>query len=125
MLSDMQKRILLFLFGCMTVRILFVVIAKKVDPEFLPILGFLSLLPAIGFAYLFITHKRLTGPEVFGGKIWWTDLRPVHSLLYLAFAVCAIHKKSYSWVFLAADVLLGFIGFVVYHYSQGDFKMTK
>ena len=29
---------------------------------------------------------RKTGKEVFGSKIWWNDLRPVHASLYILFA---------------------------------------
>lgn len=117
----MQKRILLFLLGCIGLRILFVFVAKGIDPQHLPILGFLALIPATGFAYLFITKKRTSGLEVFGQKIWWMNLRPVHSLLYFSFALAAITRRSYAWMFLAADVLLGLSAFLIHHYRQGDF----
>jgi hypothetical protein len=37
--------------------------------KYLPYLGYLALLPAIGFAYIYITKSRQTGLEVFGEKI--------------------------------------------------------
>lgn len=117
----MQKRILLFLVGCIGTRILLVYIAKTINPKYLPIMGAIALLPAIGFSYLFITGGRKTGPEVFGGKIWWNFLRPFHALLYFAFAISAMQKKRWSWVFLLIDVIFGLTAFLIHHKSRGDF----
>ena len=39
MLKDKQKRILLFLIGCIGIRSIFVIIAKSATPEVLPYLG--------------------------------------------------------------------------------------
>ena len=117
----MQKRVLIFLIGCIGIRILLAYIAKTIQPKYLPIMGTLALLPAIGFTYLFITGGRKTGPEVFGGKIWWNMLRPIHAHLYFAFAAAAMARKSWSWIFLLIDVIFGFAAFLIYHYSQGDF----
>jgi hypothetical protein len=121
-MNNIQKRFLLFLFGCIGVRLLFVYIAKTISLEYLPILGYISILPAIGFAYIFLTGSRETGAEVFGDKIWWNYLRPIHSLLYFIFAYYAINKVSTAWVFLLIDVLLGIISFLVHHYFLGSFS---
>lgn len=120
-LTNMEKRIFLFLVGCIGLRSLFVYLAKTLDPKYLPMMGALALIPAIGFSYLFIAGKRKTGAEVFGEKIWWNGLRPVHALLYFAFAAAAITKKSWSWVFLLVDVVIGLSAFIAYHYAHGDF----
>ena len=82
-MNNIQKRFLLFLVGCIGIRTLFVIIAKNSPVKYLKYMGYLALLPAIGFSYLFLTGTRKTGLEVFGNKIWWNDLRPLHSLLYL------------------------------------------
>jgi len=84
-------------------------------------LGYLALLPAIGFMYIYLTGSRKTGAEVFGEKIWWNDLRPIHSMLYFLFAYNAIKCNKQSWIYLLADVLLGLISFLIYHYINGDF----
>ena len=110
------KRILLFLLGCILLRSIFVIIAKKINKEYLPILGYLALLPAIGFIYIFLTDKRRTGGEVFGNKIWWNNLRPVHASLYIMFALLAIKKSSYAWIPLLIDVLIGITSFSIYHF---------
>lgn len=120
-MNNIQKRFLLFLIGCVGVRSLFVVIAKNIDIKYLRYLGYLALLPAIGFAYIYLTGSRKTGQEVFGEKIWWNDLRPLHSLLYLLFAYNAIIGNKNAWVYLLIDVVIGVISFIIFHYLNGDF----
>ena len=120
-MSDLYKRFLLFLVGCIGTRSLFAYLAKT-QTAYLPYMGFLALLPAIGFTYIYATGSRKTGPEVFGEKIWWNDLRPVHALLYGLFAVAAIMGQKRAWIFLAIDVVLGLLSFVYHHYMAGDFS---
>jgi hypothetical protein len=117
-----QKRFMLFLFGCIVIRILFVYIAKTINIEYLPILGYIALIPSIGFIYLFLSGMRKTGAEVFGDKIWWNNLRPIHGLLYGLFAYNAINKNKKSWIFLLIDVILGLLSFTLYHYWNGNFS---
>ena len=121
-MTDLQKRLLMFLIGCIGLRVFFVILAKEVDVDSLPILGYLAILPAIGFAIIFLTGSRKTGPEVFGDKIWWNSLRPVHSLLYGLFAYNAINKNPDSYIYLLADVLLGFGSWLFYHSGEHDFQ---
>lgn len=116
MFDTIEKRFILFLIGCIGLRTLFVLIAKNIDNDMLPYLGFLAILPAIGFMYIYLTDSRKTGQEVFGEKIWWNHLRPIHSLLYFAFAYSSIMKKSYSWIFLLIDVVFGLVMFLSNHY---------
>ena len=120
-MNNIQKRFLLFLIGCIGTRTLLVLIAKNIDIKYLQYLGYLALLPAIGFAYIYLTGSRKTGKEVFGEKIWWNDLRPLHSLLYLLFAYNAIIGNKNSWVYLLIDVVIGLISFIIFHYRNGDF----
>lgn len=113
------KRIALFLFGCMTARFGLVYLAKTLPTKYLPYMGYIGLLPAIGFAYIFITGSRQTGAEVFGDKIWWNNLRPVHSLLYFIFAYLAINASNQAYIPLLVDVVIGLVAFLVYHlYSK-------
>jgi hypothetical protein len=122
-MSPLQKRILLFLVGCMGTRSLFVYIAKQAQTNrnLLQFLGFLALVPTIGFLYIYASGSRKTGPEVFGDTIWWNSLRPIHGLLYGAFAISAISGYTNAWYFLLADLLLGFTSFVLFHSMNGDF----
>ena len=114
-MDTLQKRFLLFLIGCIGTRSLLVYIAKNASEKYLKYLGILALLPAIGFFYLYLSGARKTGAEVFGDKIWWDKLRPIHGTLYLLFAISAISGKKNSWIYLLIDVIFGLISFLVYH----------
>ena len=77
-----------------------------------PVLGrqlaLLLLLPALVWLYLYIFKLRLTGPEVFGGRIWWNDIRPIHAMLYASTAYLA-YTGSDLWLYpLMIDVGVGF-----------------
>lgn len=121
-MNTMQKRFLLFLIGCIGVRTLFVLIAKNASSHYLPMLGYLAILPAIGFIYIYLTGSRQIGAEVFGEKIWWNNLRPIHSTLYFLFAYNAINGNRMAYQYLLIDVVFGLVAFLVFHYKNGDFE---
>jgi hypothetical protein len=120
-MNNIQKRFLLFICGCILTRSLFVLIAKNYI-EYLPIMGSLAVLPAIGFFYIYFTNSRQTGNEVFGDKIWWNSLRPIHGSLYAVFAYMALQKNPNAWIILLLDVIIGLSSFLYFHYSEGDFS---
>ena len=122
-MNDIQKRFLLFLGGCIATRSLFVWIAKTISPKYLPYLGYLALLPAFGFFYIWWTGSRQTGAEVIGARIWWNNLRPIHGFLYLVFAYSAINMMADSCRYLFADVIIGIVSFLIFHYQADSFKM--
>ena len=62
------------------------------------------------------------GDEVFGNKIWWNLLRPIHGILYLLFAYNALNKNNNSWIYLMIDVIIGLIRFLIYHYKCNNFS---
>lgn len=112
----LQKRFLLFLIGCIGTRLLLVYTAKNISITMLKYMGYLLLLPAIGFIYIYVTGIRQTGIEVFGDKIWWNNLRPIHGLLYLLFSYNAINGNKNAWIYLFIDVLFGLTSFLTYHF---------
>ena len=124
-MNTIQKRFLLFLFGCMGTRSLFVYLAKNANKTYLQYMGYLSILPAIGFFYLFFTGSRKTGPEVFGDKIWWNNLRPIHGLMYSLFAYHAINGNPFAWIYLLIDVIIGLVSFLMFHYYNNSFWQPK
>jgi hypothetical protein len=125
-MNQLQQRFLMFLVGCIGTRSLFVILAKYINTNYLKYLGYLALLPAIGFMYIYLTGSRKTGMEVFGEKIWWNDLRPVHSILYFLFAYNAIIGNNQAWIYLLVDVMIGLISFLVHHSMNGDiFKILN
>ena len=121
-MNTIQKRFLLFLIGCIGTRTLLVYFAKNADTTNLKYMGYLAILPAIGFFYLYLTGARKTGGEVFGDKIWWNDLRPIHGLLYSLFAYNAINGNKTAWIYLLVDVIIGLISFTTFHYNNNNFK---
>jgi hypothetical protein len=121
-MNNIKKRFILFLFGCIVIRFLFVYIAKNYT-KYLSIMGFFAILISLGLFFVYFTNSRQTGREVFGDKIWWHHLRPIHALLYLLFAIFAIRNISYSWIFLLLDVIIGLSSFLLFHYNQDNFKL--
>jgi hypothetical protein len=101
-----KKRLALFLFGCIGTRLLFVYIAKT-RTEFLPFMAVVAILIATGLMYFYLTGSRTTGPEVFGEKIWWNHLRPIHATLYVTFAILAIQKNKNAYWILFIDAMIG------------------
>lgn len=114
-METIQKRFLLFLIGCIGTRFLLAYIAKIVSTPLLKYMGYLLLIPAFGFLYIYLTGSRKTGPEVFGETIWWNNLRPIHSALYFAFSYNAIIGNRNAWIYLLVDVIFGLISFLGYH----------
>lgn len=103
-------------------RSLIAYVAWAAPSSYLPWLGAAALLPAIGFLWIWATGARQTGAEVFGGRIWWNALRPLHATMYLAFAAGAFLRSRNAWMFLAADVLLGLTSFLTHHANAGSIK---
>jgi len=85
----------------------------------LTVLGLLALIPVYGWFYIIFFGKRDTGLEVFGGKIWWQNLRPVHMLLWGFFSYLAVTGNRKAWIVLLVDTLLGAGAFFVNHWRTG------
>jgi hypothetical protein len=115
MLTNIQKRLIAFLGGCIIVRSLIAYLAYSIDSNWLPLMGLIALIPVIGWLYIYFVSPRNTGPEVFGGTIWWNKLRPLHAMFWLAFAISAFYKWRKAYLFLVFDVFLGLLAFLLYH----------
>ena len=111
----LYERYVLFLIGCIGSRGILAYSAKTIEKEYLPYLGYVCLIPAIGMMYIYVTGIRDYGIEA-GGKIWWNNLRPIHSILYFLFAYNAINQNENAWIFLAVDVLIGLLAFINHHF---------
>lgn len=114
------KRILLFLFGCIPTR-LFITYIAKTQLQLLKYMSIPALAISIGFALIYIFKLRQTGREVFGEKIWWDALRPIHSLLWALFAYMAFIGNKEAWKILFIDTMFGLFSFIVFHISVGSF----
>lgn len=124
-MNNIQKRFLLFLFGCIVIRLLFTILAKNINIEKLPYLGYIAILPVIGWFYIIFIGKRDIGGEVFGEEIWWKNLRIIHTLLWSTFVYMALNKNKESWKVLFVDTVFGLLAFLNYHYNQGNFIYLK
>lgn len=120
-MNNFQKRFLLFIFGCILVRLLIVWIAKT-QTKYLKYLGYIAIFPALGFMIIFLFGLRKSGRETMGEKIWWNSLRPIHAVLWGVFAYMAIKGDIRAWIVLLIDVILGLLAFLIYHYREGDFS---
>ena len=107
----MDKYKILFLLVCIPARIGLVFLAKYIPIKYLQYLGYTALIPALGFLIIYAFNLRKTGLETGGKEIWWNDLRVIHGLLYLCFALYAIKSKRYAWIVLLIDVILGLCAF--------------
>ena len=119
-MNKLQKLFLYFLIGCIGIRLLLVYIAKTTSIKYLPYLGYIALIFVAGFLYMHVFNPRKSMKGVFGEPIWWGYLRPVHAILWFLFAISAIMKKQFAWIFLLIDVTVGLGGFVNFHYRNGD-----
>lgn len=125
-MNDITKRILLFLILCIGARSTLVYLAYTLPTKYLRWMGYLLLLPAMGFSYLFLTNSRKKGPETFGSPIWWNYLRPVHAILYFIAGYYAINEDSEkATTVLLIDVIIGLIGFFHYHITNNSFRKFK
>lgn len=123
----MTKRILLFWLLCIPARLFIAAltfklhsVADRLHTTFAPIVGYsptweLALglsLPymCVGFGFIVTTHARDPVGLLFGGKVWWFDLRPVHAILW-SFAWGCVLSGAYE-VAGAALLLDVFVGVV-------------
>ncbi len=116
MLTNLEKRILFFLIGCIGVRLLFVYIAYKASSIVLKIFGIIAIIIGLGFAIIYLFGLRKTGPETMGDKIWWNSLRPFHAMTYITFGILALTGHSeVAWKVLLLDVSVGLGAFIIHH----------
>tara|TARA_B110000037_G_scaffold4340_1_gene4725 strand:- start:969 stop:1337 length:369 start_codon:yes stop_codon:yes gene_type:complete len=114
-MNKIQKRVLTFFFGCVVARLFLVILAYNTPKNYLPLLGYLAMIPAVGFLYNYLYSTRAKGFT--GGKIWWNNLRPIHSFLYASFAFYAIQKNTGSFKILLLDLIIGKTA-TLFHYLQ-------
>jgi phosphatidylglycerophosphate synthase len=117
MLSSKQ-RLIQFLGICILIRSLGALISYlhpySVITKVLAILYFLI---GISMLYLFIANKRQNAPEG-GGITWWNNLRPIHAILFILFAVFTLNRNKYSYFFLIGDVILGLTAFITHRITS-------
>jgi hypothetical protein len=121
-MNDIQKRFLLFIFGCISTRLYLTYRIKNADIENLEYYSYLALIPMLGWFYLIFIGNRDTGGEVFGDVIWWKNLRIIHLILWTTFFYMAYNKNKNAWIILLIDTIFGLIMFLNYHKNQNNFQ---
>jgi len=121
-MNPIQTRFLLFLFGCIGTRVLFMIVSLFASGLLLKLLGIIALTFVIGWIYIIFIGKRDTGGEVLGDKIWWKHLRPFHALLWGLFSYFAITGNRNAWMVLLIDTVFGLSAFLVFHWNEGNFS---
>ena len=109
---SIENKKLLFLFGCIPIRIILSLIPLYIDISYLPYYGIILLIITIVFLYEYFNNLRLDATEA-QGVTWWKDYRLIHGLLYLCAAIYALLKKRLAWIPLTIDVVLGLVLFMV------------
>lgn len=100
---------------CIFLRLIIVYISTTKIKKY--VAGFTFFI-ACCWVVIFCFGLRESGPEVFGRKIWWNNLRPVHAFFYFSFSILTFFNWKYSFLFLFFDVIIGAGAFVRYHYKN-------
>jgi hypothetical protein len=106
---------LLFLIGCIPVRLLLAGLTYKISEKYLPYLSGLFFAIGISFIYLYLSGSRLKAPEA-GGETWWKNLRPIHGMLYITAGIYALKKSRAAALILITDVVLGLSAFIQHRF---------
>lgn len=95
------------------------------------IIGYGSLMPAIGFFIIYFFNLRSVGAEVCLNNssskectIWWNDYRPLHGVLWGLFAYMLITKTVFNigkitiepYHIIIIDTLIGFGAYIYKYY---------
>ena len=101
----------IFLIFCIPCRCILAYLASTIQNNNLKIMGYIYGVVSIGFMYAYVNNLQKT-PGI-QGNIWWHDMRPVFSLIYLGFSILAItqNRNAYKWLYF--DVIVGLTTFLV------------
>jgi hypothetical protein len=116
-MDNQLKRRFLFLLGCIPTRLfLAYLINKSILDKNLVLQKIITVILAsisIGFAIIYIFKLRETGPEVFGDKIWWNHLRPIHSFMYGLAAYLLYNNNNGSSLIIVMDTFIGLSAYLM------------
>lgn len=120
-MTDIQKRFLLFLLGCIPVRLGFVVWSLFMSPAVFKLFAVFAGAIGVGLWVIFLTGVRKVGLETIGAPIWWNLLRPFHGALWLLVAFFSWKaEREMVWRILLTDVCIGLVAFLAHHGLSGN-----
>lgn len=101
----------MFFMGCIPVRILLAYLVYITSNElfyesYKPYLASIILIIGLSFMIIYTMGWRQTGFEA-GGKIWWNNLRPIHSIIYLLTSLGMLYNVKNIYALLLFDVIVG------------------
>ena len=114
-ITKQNLRVPIFLIGCLGARTGIAYLVKRFGQGHRLLIALLLVLPAIGFASIYLLGLRRTGGEVFGDKIWWNSLRPFHALMYFGAAAAVYFRKKNAYLLILLDTLVGLGAFCRFH----------
>lgn len=117
-MDNQIKRKVLFLLGCIPVRLILAYLISKsiVNKTLQNLITVLLLGISIGFALIYIFKLRDTGLEVFGDKIWWDHLRPIHSFMYGLAAYLLYNNSDKASLVILIDTFIGLGAYLMKNY---------
>ena len=121
-----SQRATLFLFGCISSRLVIALIAYKLSQHSIhdlqrKLLACISIIIGISFITLYAANLRQNAPEA-GGVTWWNTLRPLHGALWL-FAGSALlcprkEIQNLAWIVFVIDAMIGLGAWVKHRYIK-------
>jgi hypothetical protein len=115
-MNNQTKKIFRGFFICILVRSIFVLLAYKLTKDAVYYMAFPAAIISIGFIISFINFNG-SGNGVFGGEIWWNNLRLVHGIIYGIFAYMAVNYNKFAYRPLMVDIIIGAVSFIA-HYRK-------
>ena len=109
---ELKKLTLLFAL-CILVRLGLVYFISRLSGEWLKYSSAIGFAIAIGFTVMIIIDRKM---GAFGQKVWWSNYRYIHVILYLTFAIMAFNKNKLSYVPILVDTILGLLFFIKHRY---------
>lgn len=106
---------IVFILGCIICRAIIAYGMSYIPTRFLPYMGTITMIPFIGFSYIYLNDLRKVGLETGGKEIWWNDMRPVHGAIYYMFSIMALKSNKHAYLALVLDVIVAIFVFI-YHY---------
>jgi hypothetical protein len=103
-----------FLVGCLGTRFAIAALsATDLSDGQRKVFAAVALAIGTSFAAIYLMGWRKTGAEA-GGVIWWNNLRPIHSALWLLAGYSLLREPAIAHRFLYADAALGLVVWVAH-----------
>ena len=71
---------------------------------------------SLGIFYQYIKNDRNVG--AFGQKVWWSNYRLIHGIIWGYASISIYNRYKYSYVILLIDTLIGIFGHIYNHYLR-------